>query len=107
MLVEREIDYNRKTHDLVAKVYNKSHSEIYNSIEKERIKKVVDELITHTLSGKKIRVLDFGAGTGNLSIKFLEGNCETVACDVSGKSLFQLKKKVKSNENLKTLVIEG
>jgi len=35
------IDYNKQIHDKVSNKYNKNHTEIYNDIEQNRIKEVV------------------------------------------------------------------
>ena len=106
-LVQQNIEYNRKTHDLIAEVYNQSHPEIYNSVEQERIQQVVLELISKIGTMEKIKVLDFGSGTGNLSLKFLEQNCEVTSCDISQKSLNLIGKIAKNKENLNTVILTG
>lgn len=54
----------------------------------------------------KAKVLDVGAGTGNLALKFLENNCEVTASDVSEKSLELLKRLSGENDNLKLALIK-
>jgi ubiquinone/menaquinone biosynthesis C-methylase UbiE len=102
-----EIHENEQKHDLIADVYDTKHTEIYNFREQERLRKIISELIELTSKKNEISVLDFGAGTGNLSLKFLNFQCRVTACDVSEKSLNVLKKKSKNHKNLITQKING
>jgi ubiquinone/menaquinone biosynthesis C-methylase UbiE len=103
---KNQINYNKKIHDELFKTYNLKHSEIYNEIEQNRLKKIIKKLIR--LSNKRQpNILDVGAGTGNLSLKFLETKCKVIASDVSLKSLELLKKLSNNNKNLSLSLIKN
>jgi len=89
------IQHNTDSHDKIADVYDAKHTEIYNKVEQTRL----FNLLKH-ISDKfqNPRVLDYGAGTGNLSTKFLQLGCTVTACDVSVKSLNLLQQKISSNK---------
>ena len=91
MKILNNIKHNQIQHDKVALTYNIKHSEIYNIFEQNRLEKSIDSCIKSINSRSSIKVLDFGAGTGNLSRIFLEKGCTVTACDVSQKSLNVLK----------------
>jgi len=98
-----KIKHNIDSHDKIAAVYDLKHSEIYNSVEQERLFRLLESLTTQFENPK---VLDYGAGTGNLSIKFLELGCQVTACDISQKSLDLLAKK-NTSKKLETQVVDG
>lgn len=103
--ISDHIKHNTTAHDKIAGIYNIKHSEIYNDLEQNRLDAVVIDIIEKT--GKKsIEVLDVGAGTGNLTKKFIKNNCIVTACDVSKESLALLQKELDS-ENLKTVLYDG
>jgi ubiquinone/menaquinone biosynthesis C-methylase UbiE len=103
--IDLAIRSNRTAHDNVAESYNAKHFEIYNSFEQRRLAQLVDKL-TRLLPQDKLYVLDFGAGTGNLTKLFLANNCSVVASDVSPKSLAALQREV-THASLKTVVLHG
>ena len=80
-------------YDLAAKEYDKREAYL-GSFEKDRIMPLVGDL-----QGKK--VLDVGAGTGRLSLKFSKAGAEVTALDVSEKMLAELKRK---NRKISTVV---
>lgn len=106
MKILNNIKHNQIQHDKLASTYNIKHSEIYNIYEQSRLKKSIDFCIKSVNSNSSVKVLDFGAGTGNLSRIFLEKGCTVTACDVSQKSLNILKDKLPSN-NLDTVLYNG
>lgn len=106
MKTSNNIGYNQIQHDKVASVYNIKHSEIYNFNEQNRLEESIDFCIKSLNSDSSIKVLDFGAGTGNLSRIFLEKGCVVSACDVSQKSLDVLREKL-SSDNLNTVLCDG
>jgi ubiquinone/menaquinone biosynthesis C-methylase UbiE len=93
--------YNAQAYNKIYKIYNLKHSEIYNSIEQERLKRVISGIV----SNKNISVLDVGAGTGNLALKFLSSDSKVTAADVSVNSLELLKQLSNNNQNLKTITL--
>lgn len=88
---EHMITKNRKQHDRNAYIYNAKHTEIYNPVEQKRLENTISEVIDLTKTNSPM-VLDYGAGTGNLSRIFAEQGAQVVACDLSQISLDILKK---------------
>ena len=104
-MLNKKIKRNKKIHDKVFKTYNLKHSEIYNEFEQNRLYKVISKVVN--LSGKTSpNILDVGAGTGNLSLKFLKLGCKVTSSDVSVKSLELLKKLSNDNKNLNLAKIQ-
>jgi len=97
---------NAAAHDNVAAAYNAKHTEIYNSIEQARLDRTIDALLTLTGIAAP-SVLDFGAGTGNLSLKFLDRGCSVRAVDVSARSLDLLAAAARNRGGMATTVLEG
>lgn len=100
----RLIKHNATAHDHVAAIYDEKHTEIFNFVEQERLAKTVAELVS--LTGlPSPEILDVGAGTGNLSLKFLAAGCRVCAADVSARSLGQLARKAPSGAPIVTRLI--
>ncbi len=66
---------NKEAHDKISLVYDRKHTEIYNDIEQNRLNKTIEKILTVLKPQDNINVLDFGSGTGNLTLKFLSFNC--------------------------------
>ena len=100
-----KIKENKRAHDIIASKYNIRHEEIFNPIEQKRLEKLIGELIS-MVEEKEINILDFGAGTGNLTNFFLKYNAKVTATDISEKSLRILKNRFNSS-SLSTKIING
>lgn len=100
------IKYNYQAHNKIHKTYNLKHTEIYNDIEQKRLRKIISNL-RKRIRNKSINILDVGAGTGNLSLKFLKENCKVTASDISENSLKFLKKLSNNDVNLELVVIRN
>lgn len=75
---------NVRAYDAVAATYDTSHPEIFNPVEQARLAAAVrDVLAACARPDGAPRVLDVGAGTGNLSAHFLEAGATVVSADVS------------------------
>ncbi len=75
---------NVRAYDAVASTYDASHPEIFNPVEQARIADAVRKVVAACAgAGDAPRVLDVGAGTGNLSAHFLEAGAAVVSADVS------------------------
>lgn len=73
----------------------------------ELVKRTQEQLVFSQLPNVKgWKVADIGAGTGRLTIPFLELGAEVTACDASEHMLRVLQEKTK-NPNLKTVVIDA
>ena len=102
----RLLQHNADAHDQVATAYDAKHTEIYNPIEQARLGKVIDDLLG--LAGVTApAVFDFGAGTGNLSLKFLARGARVTAADVSPRSLDLLTRKAKEHGEVSAMLLEG
>jgi ubiquinone/menaquinone biosynthesis C-methylase UbiE len=104
--VAAPVRHNARAHDKVAVVYDHKHAEIYNAVEQNRLEHTVGDLLT-LVGTDRPRVLDFGAGTGNLTAKFLARGCHVVAADVSSRSLALLQQKIGFVAQLSTTVLDG
>lgn len=102
----QKVKHNINVHNKVYKKYNLKHSEIYNKYEQKRLNNEIEKLVSK-IKHSKIKVLDIGTGTGNLSLKFLEKKCHVYAADVSIKSLKLLKKLSGNNEKLKLKLLKN
>lgn len=75
---------NVRAYDAVAATYDASHPEIFNPVEQARLAAAVRDVLAACASPDGApRVLDVGAGTGNLSAHFLEAAATVVSADVS------------------------
>lgn len=99
---------NKQAHDRLAQTYDALHGEIFNPTEQNRLRNSIDQAIGQVRTGSRVlHVLDFGAGTGNLTRHFLDLQSSVVAADVSAGSLEQLKLKLRSSDRLQTMVLNG
>lgn len=105
MQANRELlDHNASAHDVAAVSYDARHAEIYNSLEQSRLTRVVADVVA--LAGMPSpEMLDVGAGTGNLALKFLAAGCRVCAADVSPRSLEVLEAKAAAGSRLRTALI--
>lgn len=79
-----DLEWNVKTHDKMAKKYERLHGEIYNDFEQSRLRDELGEAISNIKTGSDTRrVLDFGCGAGNLTRHLSSLGCEVLASDVS------------------------
>ncbi len=100
----------RITHDLVreenikvyraeAPLYDVLHPEIWNWYEQRRCERLVDETLKRINNGNhKPLIVDVGAGTGNLTLKYLGRGCRTLSIDISREMMQILDKKVPVDE---------
>ncbi|MFA5127471.1 MAG: class I SAM-dependent methyltransferase [Patescibacteria group bacterium] len=102
---EHIITKNRKQHDRNAYIYNTKHTEIYNPVEQRRLGETIAEVISLTKINSPV-VLDYGAGTGNLSRIFAEKGAKVIACDLSSVSLEILQNQY-SALNIETALFDG
>jgi len=102
------IKHNKVVHDKIAPFYDSRHVEIFNPEEQKRIKSVLIRAVSEikTESPQPI-VLDFGAGTGNLTYHLMDLNVRVVAADISENSLQQLISKVSKKDGLSIKILHG
>ena len=98
----------RKASDEDSSEYDSKHVEIYNSTEQQRIKQVLKDAIAQIKTGTEgFTVLDFGAGTGNLTKHLLDLNTTVIAADISPRYLSQLKNKMHNPDKLELILLKG
>jgi ubiquinone/menaquinone biosynthesis C-methylase UbiE len=105
----KKIEHNRLVHNNIAERYNELHAEIYNQTEQLRIHHLIGECfdkIQTSLNDKPL-ILDYGAGTGNLTNILLSYGARVVAADISEKSLSFIMNSNKGNANLGTYELNG
>lgn len=104
----RQILHNKKVHDSVVSSYEDIHVEIYNPTEQGRISSILEEAITQIKTRVEVPlVLDFGAGTGNLTRNLLNLGAEVLAADVSRKSLASLELAFGGTGRIDTVELNG
>lgn len=101
------INHNRGMHDIIAPLYEGRHGEIFNPTEQGRIHDLLQSLLGKTLCQGVPRVLDFGAGTGNLTKQLLKLGAAVVAADVSEGCLRELLASVGRQSRLETMILDG
>lgn len=90
--MSERVEYNSRIHNLIAPLYEARHAEIFNESEQARIRKqLAFALCCIKSASANPCVLDFGAGTGNLTRHLLELGTRVVASDVSSGCLEELK----------------
>lgn len=92
-LVDEILEANIREHIKEAKYYDLIHTEIFNLSEQKRIQGRLHE-ITNEYS-KNIKILEIGAGTGNVTLKLLDMGFKNITCvDISKDMLNILRKKL-------------
>lgn len=106
---DQAIARNVEAYNLVAASYDQSHPEIFNAVEQERLAGAVREVLgtVGSREGAPARVLDVGAGTGNLTAHLLAVGAVVVAADVSAGCLRVVSEKFGHTGRLGTQLIDG
>jgi ubiquinone/menaquinone biosynthesis C-methylase UbiE len=82
------IAQNVRAYDAVAPTYDATHPEIFNPIEQARLAQAVHDVLARCPRADGApRVLDVGAGTGNLTAHFLAAGAAVVSADISARCL--------------------
>ncbi len=104
----QQISQNKEIHDIIAPRYDASHPEIYNPTEQARIQASLAKAIAMIQSRTTAPlVMDFGAGTGNLTKHLLDLGVQVIATDVSQGSLDRLNEKHTHHSRLQTAILNG
>jgi 2-polyprenyl-3-methyl-5-hydroxy-6-metoxy-1,4-benzoquinol methylase len=102
-----ELDWNIRTHDRLARDYEKMHGEIYNEIEQNRLRVQLSNAISQIRTNSTERnVLDYGCGAGNLTNHLSSLGCMVIAADVSEGFLDLISSKV-NETSVKTIKLNG
>ena len=104
----KHVNHNKHVHDSVVPIYERLPAEIYNPTEQARIAGVLKDAISKVTAAAEVPlVLDFGAGTGNLTSHLLNLGARVVAADVSLKSVALLKEIVSETGRLEIVELNG
>lgn len=102
----RIIRLNREIHDSLSTAYEDLHEEIFNPTEQQRIRQILLKAAGLVETGtEKPLVLDFGAGTGNITLHLLSLGLKVVATDISEGILDKLHRKIVDLDNRENLEI--
>ncbi len=103
-----QIRHNRAVHDSIVSSYENVHVEIFNPTEQARIASVLADAVTQIRTQAAIPlILDFGAGTGNLTKHLLNLGAQVISADVSQKSLAALDLEFGETERINTMELNG
>jgi putative AdoMet-dependent methyltransferase len=86
---------NKVYHDTEASSYDDNLPYMKNAFAQAMFDEDIARIIKQLGSASSLHVLDCGAGTGNLTLKFLARGCRVTAVDISGNMLERLRGKVK------------
>lgn len=103
-LRERIHEANIAVHRFEAEYYELLHPEVYGKQEQKRIAAVLKMVDTLIVDNQK-RVLDCGAGTGNLTSKLLRMGYHVTAIDISAEMCTLLKKRYNVYLKAKKLIV--
>ena len=103
--LQKEIhDANIAVHRFEAANYELLHPEVYSREEQQRINSTL-RIAEQLIAENKHRVLDFGAGTGNLTGKLLKMGYTVTAVDISTEMCSVMARKYPAHLKTKKLVI--
>ncbi len=103
------IAQNVAAHDAVARSYDAGHPEIFNDVEQARLAQTIAEALdaVRARGPHGLRVLDVGAGTGNLTAHFLRAGARVTAADVSTECLRVVAERHGDGGQLETALLDG
>ncbi|MBX9927497.1 MAG: class I SAM-dependent methyltransferase [Gemmatimonadaceae bacterium] len=102
------ITENRRVHDRAAARYDAGHPEIFNDVEQARLAATIPRVLAEVRDAQgPPRVLDVGAGTGNLTRHFLAAGAHVTAADLSEGMLAIVRGRFAHTGRLETLPLDG
>src|SRR5690348_17205789 len=105
---EKLIAHNRSVHNIVAGEYEDRHTDIYNDIERARMDRALAGAIGKIKPEKSAPlILDYGAGTGNLTEHLLRAGARVVSADVSEGMLELIRTKFSDGGKCETVLLNG
>lgn len=82
--IDPELRRNIKIHDKIARKYEQRHGEIFNDVEKKRLRAALIRALNEVKTGRKpVHAFDFGCGSGNLTGHLLACGAKVTSGDVS------------------------
>ena len=98
---------NIKVYASEAKLYDELHPELWNWYEQKLYQKLVDKTLKIIKGKKNPVIVDVGAGTGNLTLKYLEAGCRVISVDISKEMLQVLEAKLTKAQKKKCTIINA
>jgi ubiquinone/menaquinone biosynthesis C-methylase UbiE len=104
-----DIVRNRRAHDRIAGAYDRRHDDIFNEVEQARLAETAGEAIAAVRNdgSGRLRALDIGAGTGNLTRHLLEEGAQVTAGDVSPGCLAEVERRFAETGRVETKLLDG
>lgn len=91
-----------------AAIYECVHGDIFNSIEQQRLRGMLHEAMKAVRTGaSRIKALDFGCGSGNLTRHLIELGAYTTSADLSDDFLRDIQRKFSGSGRSETLRLNG
>jgi len=91
-----------------AAVYEHAHGDIFNAIEQQRLHEMLRRAMESVRTGtERIKALDFGCGSGNLTRHLIELGAHTVSADLSEDFLKDVQRKFSGSGLSETLQLNG
>lgn len=91
-----------------AAVYEKSHREIFNPIEQQRLHNALRHALNAVQTGSKpMTALDYGCGSGNLTRHLIELGAHVVSADVADDYLKAVEREFSETSSSRTLKVNG
>ena len=104
---QQHIERNVRIHDRIAASYESTHDEIFNHVEQSRLRAALTRAKDGIATGsERLRALDFGCGSGNLTRHLLELGFEVTAADVS-ENFLRLVERRHAGRPVETLRTDG
>lgn len=108
MDADHYINFNIKAYNKMHDKYDKVHTEIFNSVEQDRLHAKLTYAAGLVRTEPRIKkALDYGCGTGNVTGHLIDLGFYVISADTSEKCLLHAKKKYESTEKLELLKING
>ena len=91
-----------------AAAYERVHGDIFNSIEQQRLRSMLLDAVKSVRTGAgRVKALDFGCGSGNLTRHLIELGAHTTSADLSDDFLKDIRHKFSASGLSETLKLNG
>jgi SAM-dependent methyltransferase len=101
-----KIELNRQLHNSIADSYQYIHDDIFNAHEQSRIRSVLSSL-RHSLTPQMPMALDFGCGSGNMTLHLRDLGFQVVSSDISDRFIALMRERYKNDSMVKPYLLSG